>query len=73
MFGISYWFLPLFAGCCWLGTLLAMLGTWLAQGSPHYDWMSANQRLSAASAVAAVDQLSQIDNRGYPRLRIMTG
>ncbi|TKA72792.1 hypothetical protein B0A55_07326 [Friedmanniomyces simplex] len=53
MFGISYWFLPLFAGCVWLGTLLGMLGTWLAQGSPHYPWQGVNQHVTYISDVGA--------------------
>jgi hypothetical protein len=54
MFGLSYWFIPLVAGCVWLGmslflefgpkhdfrliflgTLLAMLGVWVAKESPE--------------------------------------
>ena len=53
MFGFSYWFLPLFAGCCWLGTLLAMLGTWLAQGSPQYAWMSSGEHIAYISDIGA--------------------
>ncbi|KAK6406794.1 hypothetical protein LTR81_018620 [Elasticomyces elasticus] len=53
MFGLSYWFLPLFAGCVWLGTLLAMLGTWLAQGSPHYPWQGAGQHVTYISDIGA--------------------
>jgi len=43
MFGLSYWFIPLFAGCVWLGTLLAMIGRYVAIGSPHFSWMSDGQ------------------------------
>ncbi|KAK0265807.1 hypothetical protein LTR91_023301 [Friedmanniomyces endolithicus] len=53
MFGISYWFLPLFAGFVWLGTLLAMLGTWLAKGSPHYAWQGVGQHVTYISDVGA--------------------
>lgn len=53
MFGISYWILPLFAACVWLGTLLAMLGTWIAEGSPHYASMGASQRIAYISDVGA--------------------
>lgn len=59
MFGLSYWFLPLFAGCVWLGTLLAMLGTWVAQGSPHYPWLHAHQHVTYISDVA-------VTHWGYP-------
>jgi len=53
MFGISYWILPLFAGCCWLGTLLGMLGDWVAAGSPHYPEMGADQRIAYISDIGA--------------------
>lgn len=53
MFGLSYWFLPLFAGVVWLGTLLGMLGYWLAAGSPHYVSMGPNQRIAYISDVGA--------------------
>jgi len=53
MFGLSYWFLPLFAGCVWLGTLLAMLGTWLAKGSPHYGWMQTSMHIAYISDIGA--------------------
>ncbi|CZT18194.1 related to FK506 suppressor Sfk1 [Ramularia collo-cygni] len=53
MFGLSYWFLPLFAGCTWLGTLLAMLGRWVAIGSPHYPEMEPNQQVAFISDVGA--------------------
>jgi hypothetical protein len=36
-----------------------MLGTWLAQGSPHYAWMSDNQRIAYISDIAA-------SHWGYP-------
>ncbi|EME39637.1 hypothetical protein DOTSEDRAFT_56957 [Dothistroma septosporum NZE10] len=54
MFGLSYWFLPLFAGCVWLGTLLAMLGRWVALGSPHYDnSFHATQHIAYISDIGA--------------------
>nr|POE63575.1 protein sfk1 [Quercus suber] len=53
MFGLSYWFLPLFAGCVWLGTLLAMIGTWAAEGRPHYVSESAGQRIPYISDIGA--------------------
>ncbi|KAK3070453.1 hypothetical protein LTR53_010440 [Teratosphaeriaceae sp. CCFEE 6253] len=59
MFGLSYWFLPLFAGCVWLATLLGMLGTWLAQGSPHYPWLHPSQHVTYISDVA-------VTKWGYP-------
>lgn len=59
MFGLSYWVLPLFAGCVWLGTLLALLGTWTAKHSPHYAWMATNQHIAYISDTAATSW-------GYP-------
>ncbi|CAK3850212.1 SFK1-like membrane [Lecanosticta acicola] len=53
MLGLSYWFLPLFAGCVWLGTLLAMLGRWLALGSPHYSSFHATQHITYISDIGA--------------------
>ncbi|KAG9726785.1 hypothetical protein KCU73_g12804, partial [Aureobasidium melanogenum] len=49
----SYWMLPLFAACCWLGTLLGMLGWWIASGSPHLDGMEAGQRIAYISDIGA--------------------
>jgi len=59
MFGFSYWFLPLFSGCVWLGTLLAMLGRWCAIGYPHYSYMPENQRIVLISDIGATSW-------GYP-------
>ncbi|KAF2168996.1 hypothetical protein M409DRAFT_21007 [Zasmidium cellare ATCC 36951] len=53
MFGLSYWFLPLFAGCVWLGTLLAMLGRWVAIGSPHYSTFNDTQHIAYISDIGA--------------------
>ena len=53
MFGISYWVLPLFAGAVWLGTLLGMLGTWLAEGSPYYPEFGKGQTIAYISDVGA--------------------
>ncbi|KAK3718335.1 hypothetical protein LTR37_005148 [Vermiconidia calcicola] len=53
MFGLSYWFLPAFAGTVWLGTLLGMLAYWLSVGSPHYESMGANQRVAYISDIGA--------------------
>ncbi|KAF2857759.1 hypothetical protein K470DRAFT_260471 [Piedraia hortae CBS 480.64] len=53
MFGLSYWFLPLFAGCVWLGTLLAMLGTWIAKGSPRFPWMQSYKHIAFMSDIGA--------------------
>ncbi|KAF2725688.1 SFK1-like membrane protein [Polychaeton citri CBS 116435] len=53
MFGFSYWFIPLFSGCCWLGGLLAMLGTWTARGSPRYAWLGNGQRIAYISDIGA--------------------
>ncbi|KAF7195041.1 Protein SFK1 [Pseudocercospora fuligena] len=55
MFGISYWFIPLFSGCVWLGTLLAMLGRWVAIGSPHYVSFNAEQRIAYISDIGATN------------------
>ncbi|CAD0020258.1 unnamed protein product [Aureobasidium pullulans] len=53
MFGVSYWILPIFAACCWLGTLLGMLGTWIAQGSPRYVSMEPGQKIAYISDIGA--------------------
>ena len=53
MLGLSYWFLPLFAGCVWLGTLLGMLGYWISQGSPNYPWESPGEHLAYISDIGA--------------------
>ncbi|KAI6892748.1 hypothetical protein D0867_13413 [Hortaea werneckii] len=52
MYGISYWFLPAFSGCVWLGTLLGMLGGWVANGEPQYPWMD-GQTIAFISHVGA--------------------
>ncbi|KAF3769617.1 hypothetical protein M406DRAFT_354075 [Cryphonectria parasitica EP155] len=44
MFGIPYWIIPVFAGCVWLGGLLAMLCTWIAKGEPYYEFMHATSQ-----------------------------
>jgi hypothetical protein len=59
MFGLSYWFIPFFAGSVWLGTLLAMLGTWAAKGKPFYAWDSPGQTVPYISDIAAT-------HWGYP-------
>jgi hypothetical protein len=53
MFGIPYWIIPIFSGCAWLGGLLAMLCTWVAQGKPHYDWLRTDQRFLYISDIGA--------------------
>ncbi|GAB7349475.1 hypothetical protein MBLNU459_g0187t1 [Dothideomycetes sp. NU459] len=53
MFGISYWILPIFAACVWLATLLAMLITWITEGSPHYASMSQGQHIAYISDIGA--------------------
>ncbi|OQO13077.1 hypothetical protein B0A48_02541 [Cryoendolithus antarcticus] len=53
MFGLSYWFLPAFAGCCWLGTLLGLLINWVATGRPQYAWTGAGQTVPYISDIAA--------------------
>jgi len=53
MFGLSYWFLPLFAGLVWLGTLLGMLLTWVVEGEPHYSEMGATQHIAYISDIGA--------------------
>ncbi|KAI5358963.1 hypothetical protein Slin15195_G114120 [Septoria linicola] len=53
MFGLSYWFLPLFAGCVWLGTLLAMLIRWVVIGSPIYSSFNAGQTYPYISDIGA--------------------
>ncbi|KAG9545973.1 putative FK506 suppressor Sfk1, partial [Aureobasidium melanogenum] len=49
----SYWMLPIFAACCWLGTLLGMLGWWLASGSPHLNGMEPGQTIAYISDIGA--------------------
>lgn len=53
MFGLSYWFLPAFAGTVWLGTLLGMLLYWVTAGEPHYSEMGAGQRIAYISDIGA--------------------
>ncbi|KAJ4387384.1 hypothetical protein N0V93_007975 [Gnomoniopsis smithogilvyi] len=36
---VPYWIIPAFAGCVWLGGLLAMLCTWISMGEPYYAFM----------------------------------
>ncbi|KAF2757094.1 hypothetical protein EJ05DRAFT_477320 [Pseudovirgaria hyperparasitica] len=44
---------PIFSACVWLAMLLAMLITWLVQGSPHYPSMNQSQRIAYISDVGA--------------------
>jgi hypothetical protein len=37
-----YIWIPIFTAFIWVGTLFAMLITWLAQGRPHYVSMDGN-------------------------------
>ncbi|WPH03623.1 Hypothetical protein R9X50_00650600 [Acrodontium crateriforme] len=53
MLGLSYWFLPLFAGCAWLGTLIAMLAVWTAEGKPHYVEEYQSQHIPFISDIGA--------------------
>ncbi|KAF2842760.1 hypothetical protein M501DRAFT_22606 [Patellaria atrata CBS 101060] len=53
MWGFSYWVFPLFAACVWLAMLLAMLLTWLIDGSPHYLSMDAKQQIAYISDIGA--------------------
>ncbi|KEQ75835.1 hypothetical protein M436DRAFT_9275, partial [Aureobasidium namibiae CBS 147.97] len=55
MFGLSYWLLPLIAAACWLGTLLGMLGTWIARGSPRYVSMEPGQTIAYISDIGATN------------------
>jgi hypothetical protein len=54
MFGFSYWFLPIFAGCVWLGTLLAMILRWVAIGKPQLSSMNAGQNIPYISDIGAI-------------------
>ncbi|KUI57279.1 Protein SFK1 [Cytospora mali] len=53
MFGLSYWVIPLFSGCVWLGGLLAMLCTWFAKGKPHYAFLDPRQQFLYISDIGA--------------------
>ncbi|KAI4842564.1 putative FK506 suppressor Sfk1 [Aureobasidium sp. EXF-8845] len=55
MFGLSYWLLPLIAAAVWLATLLGMLGTWLARGSPRYVSMEPGQTIAYISDIGATN------------------
>lgn len=53
MFGLSYWVVPIFSGCCWFGGLLAMLCLWIEKGSPHLDFMKPEQTILYISDIGA--------------------
>lgn len=53
MFGISYWVVPAFAGCAWLGGLLGMLLTWIVKGKPQYWFMDPVQKILYISDIGA--------------------
>ena len=48
-----YAWVPLFTAIVWVGTILALLITWEAQGRPHYVSMSPDQKIAYISDVAA--------------------
>ncbi|KAF2237610.1 hypothetical protein EV356DRAFT_380379 [Viridothelium virens] len=47
------WVLPLVSAIVWLGMLAAMLGYWVARGSPHYPSFNADQHIAYISDVGA--------------------
>ncbi|KAF2810420.1 uncharacterized protein BDZ99DRAFT_462994 [Mytilinidion resinicola] len=53
MWGISYWIVPIFSAFVWLAMLLAMLITWITEGSPRYASMEAGQHIAYISDVGA--------------------
>jgi len=53
MWGISYWIIPIFSSLVWLAMLLAMLITWVTEGSPHYPSMDPSQHIAYISDVGA--------------------
>ncbi|QIW97135.1 hypothetical protein AMS68_002653 [Peltaster fructicola] len=59
MFGLSYWVLPLWSGCIWLATLLAMLLVWVRMGEPRYREFTRNQNVPYISDIGATSW-------GYP-------
>jgi len=50
---IPYWLLPLISAVVWVGTLLAMLITWLAQGHPRYPTMDPTAHVAFISDIGA--------------------
>ncbi|KAF1815510.1 hypothetical protein P152DRAFT_390820 [Eremomyces bilateralis CBS 781.70] len=55
MWGISYWFLPLFSSLVWLAMLLGLLLVWVRDGKPIYETMEHGQRIAYISDVGATD------------------
>ncbi|KAF2198146.1 hypothetical protein GQ43DRAFT_174271 [Delitschia confertaspora ATCC 74209] len=53
MWGISYWTVPLFSSLVWLSMLIAMLVSWVKEGSPRYPSMEHNQHIAYISDVGA--------------------
>lgn len=53
MLGISFWVIPLLAGCSWLGGLLALLCVWFAKGKPHYAFLDPKQQFLYISDIGA--------------------
>ncbi|KAF2499204.1 SFK1-like membrane protein [Lophium mytilinum] len=53
MWGISYWVVPIFSAFVWLAMLLAMLITWITEGSPRYASMEPGQHIAYISDVGA--------------------
>ncbi|KAJ9605089.1 hypothetical protein H2200_010479 [Cladophialophora chaetospira] len=50
---LSAWIFPLISALVWLGMLLAMFGTWEAEGSPHYPSMDPDQHIAYISDIGA--------------------
>jgi hypothetical protein len=51
--GLSYWVFPVFSAVVWLAMLLAMLLTWVVDGSPHLVTMEADGRIPYISDIGA--------------------
>jgi len=52
---VQFWILPVISAVVWIGMLIAMLVYWLANGSPHYVSMEANQNIAYISDVGATE------------------
>ncbi|KZZ87290.1 Frag1/DRAM/Sfk1 [Ascosphaera apis ARSEF 7405] len=53
MWVISFWIIPIIAGCVWTAMLIAMLGRWSALGHPHIKSMNRDQHIAFISDVGA--------------------
>ncbi|KAE8376824.1 Frag1/DRAM/Sfk1 family-domain-containing protein [Aspergillus bertholletiae] len=53
MWIISFWIFPVISAFMWIAMLLAMLGSWAAQGSPVYPSMEKGQTIAYISDIGA--------------------